>query len=82
MDRYHALMEAELSAFLDARTNPDRRARVPAREMYQAYETWSWTASGSTVAPMSESMFGRLMPKRATRRRLPTGQFYEGLALK
>jgi hypothetical protein len=80
MKSYTALMEAELKGFLDARTTPDKAARVSATALYDAYTTWS-EAGPSPVAPMTATMFGRLAPRLVIRRREATGQFYLGVRL-
>lgn len=80
MDRYRALLEAELLAFLTACTTPDREARVSASDLYTAYLAWS-RAGTSPVPPMTETMFGRVAPNHLFRRRVRTGQTYVGIRL-
>jgi hypothetical protein len=60
MDRYRALVEAEVDTFVAQRTRPNRDGVVRASDLFAAYVEWSNTLSTSPVPPMTNSMFGRV----------------------
>lgn len=81
MDRYRALVEAEVDTFVAQRTRPNRDGVVRASDLFAAYVEWSNTLSTSPVPPMTNSMFGRVASSRITRRRVSGGHLYLGVEL-
>lgn len=55
----------QTAAFVAAHIRPQPGNEVTARDLYNAYAAW---ASGNSVKPISETMFGKNMAKKFTRR--------------
>lgn len=55
----------QTAAFVAAHIRPAPGNQVTARDLYNAYAAW---ASGNSVKPISETMFGKNMAKKFTRR--------------